>query len=316
MGNIPWLLQKYRESPQVTAITSAIREGRPRLRLSGLSGAQKALVLAAAAANTEHLHLVICESKEEAAYLFNDVSALLSESHCWFFPDSFKRPAFFDDLHPTQMLQRSETVNKLSSFNGKGHVVVTYPEAIFEKVVRPATLAQHRIEVVAGGRMDVDFAIEILVEYGFQRTDFVYEPGQFSIRGGIIDLFSYGNDLPYRIELFDDEVESIRTFDPLTQLSKERLSSVSIIPNLNTRFRQEEKAPLLTILPEKSVLWVTDLQFVFDRLLHCFEQAQKFAERLSVHDPEELREIFRDRAFVYPGEISDEVEAMRIVLLQ
>lgn len=316
MSNIAFLVQKYRQSAQVQDIVTALSSPQPRVRLTGTMGAQKAFVLAATAENTQALHVAVCETKEEAAYLFNDLSGLLGEQRTWFFPDSFKRAAFFDDLNPAQILQRSETVNKLTSTPGNGHVVITYPEALFEKVVKPSTLAQHRIDILVGGRLDVNFAIEILVEYAFERTDFVYEPGQFSIRGGIIDLFSYGNDLPYRIELFDDEVESIRVFDPLTQLSKERLQSISVIPNLNTRFRQDEKAPLLTILPPGSVLWINDLQFVFDRLVHCFEQAEKFAARLSAHDPAELRDIFRDRAFVYPGDISDEIEEMPVVFFR
>lgn len=313
MTNIPYLLQKYRQSGQVSQIAAAVQQPSGRLRLQGVKGAQKAFVIAATAEATPMLHIAVCETKEEAAYLFNDVTGILGEYRTWFFPDSFKRPGFFDDLNATQILQRSETVNKLSNTPGNGHVVITYPEALFERVVKPNVLSQHRIDVQKGGKLDVQFAIEILVEYGFERADFVYEPGQFSIRGGIIDLFSHGNDLPYRIELFDDEVESIRTFDPLTQLSKIHLDSVSIVPNLNTRFRQDEKAPFLAILPEGSALWVNDLQFVYDRLQFCFEQAEKFAARISAHDPAELREIFRDRAFVYPGDISDQIEAMPMV---
>ncbi len=162
----------------------------------------------------------------------------------------------------------------------------------------------------------MDFVIEVLVEYGFERTDFVYEPGQFSIRGGIVDLFSWGNELPYRIELFDDEVESIRTFDPLTQLSNQNIRSVSIIPNLNTRFRQDQKVSLLRVLPPTTVIWVKDFQFVLDRLQFCFEKAETFAGKLSALDTAELREIFRDRAFLYPREVVEEVRARGMVFLE
>jgi transcription-repair coupling factor (superfamily II helicase) len=316
VSNINYLLNKFKDAVQVKQIVEALKTPPIRLRMSGLKGAQKAFVVAATAENTEVLHVVISESKEEAAYLFNDLTGLLGEHRTWFFPDSFKRPGFFDDLNATQILQRSETINKLINTPGNGHVVITYPEALFERVVKPTVLSQHRIEVLKGGKLDVNFAIEVLIEYGFERTDFVYEPGQFSIRGGIIDLFSHGNDLPYRIELFDDEVERIQTFDPLTQLSKSKLESVSIVPNLNTRFRQDEKAPFLTVLPTKSVLWVTDIQFVYDRLQYCFEQAEKFASRITAHDPAELREIFRDRAFVYPGDIADEFSSMSTLFFE
>jgi transcription-repair coupling factor (superfamily II helicase) len=303
VSNTAYLLQKYRESAQVQAIVEGISQPSAKLALDGLKGAQRALVLAATALNTNVPHMAICETKEEAAYLLNDLAGLLGEEHVWFFPDSFKRPRAFEDLNPTQMLQRSETINKMSAARGYGQVIVTYPEAIFEKVVRPATLEENKIDVVKNERLDVDFMIEVLVEYGFERADFVYEPGQFSIRGGIIDLFSYGNDLPYRIELFDDEVESIRTFEVASQASVRPLDRVRIVPNLNTRFRQDQKDPILYILPPMAAIWIKDTQFMLDILVKCFEAAEKFAKNINAHTPNELREIFRDRAFVYPNDI-------------
>lgn len=316
VSNIAYLLQKYRESAQIQTIIEGISQPSARLVLEGMKGGQRALVLAATALNSNVPHLAICETKEEAAYLFNDLCGLMGETNVWFFPDSFKRPLVFDDLNPTQMLQRSEAVNKISSIRGYGHVIVTYPEALFEKVVQPATLEEHKIDVVKNERLDVDFMIEILIEFGFERSDFVYEPGQFSIRGGIIDLFSYGNDLPYRIELFDDEVESIRTFEITTQASVKQLDRVRIIPNLNTRFRQEQKAPLLRIIPANSIIWIKDVQFVLDKLLKCFEKAEEFAAKISAHTPAELREIFRDRAFIYPGEIVGDLEDANLVFVK
>ncbi|HAD13244.1 MAG TPA: hypothetical protein DCF33_12505 [Saprospirales bacterium] len=146
-----------------------------------------------------------------------------------------------------------------------------------------------------------------MVEYGSERADFVFEPGQFSIRGGIVDLFSFGNEWPYRIELFDDEVETIRTFDPITQLSQKNLSSLSIVPNLSTRFREDQKVSLFRILPENTIFWIKDFQFMLDRLQYCFERAEQFAGKLTALDASELREIFRDRAFLYPGEVTDDI---------
>jgi transcription-repair coupling factor (superfamily II helicase) len=312
-SNIGYLLQKYRQSAQVQALTASLSEPQARVQLAGLKGAQRAFVLAAAAESMPALQVAVCETKDEAAFLFNDLTGMLGESRAWFFPDSFKRPTFFDLLNPTQVLQRSETVHKLTSARGNGHVLITYPEAIFERVVKPAVLKHDRIDIAVGESLDVDTSIEILVGYGFVRADFVYEPGQFSIRGGIVDLFSYGNEFPYRIELFDDEVESIRTFDPITQMSKEKLTTVSVIPNLNTRFRQDQKAPVFNILPDDTVLWINDIQFVYDRLQYCFEQAEKFAVTVGMQDDTELREIFRDRAFVYPGDITADIEGLRVV---
>ncbi len=287
-----------------------------RTFIEGFSGAQTAFAMAGLMLQKPTtVHLFVAAKKDDAAYIFNDLTNLLDEMRVLFFPDSFKRPTFFDELNNTQILQRSETVNKITSKNAPGVVVVTYPEALFEKVVSPEVLEKNRLSIVAGEKLDVDTMMEILVEFGFDRTDFVYEPGQFSLRGGIIDLFSYGNDLPYRIELFDNEVESIRTFDPLTQLSNQKMASVSIIPNLNTKFRQDQKVSFFSVLPADTIIWMTDFQFFADQLQFCFEQAEKFTLRLTAFDTAELREIFRDRAFLFPGDVAADIAEHSLIFL-
>ena len=346
MSNIQHLLQAYRQSTQAVQLAKALATPQARIQLTGLIGSQTAFALAAAATTkASPFHLYIANSKEEAAYLQNDLQGILAEQTIHFFPDSFKRPSFFEEINSTQVLQRSETVNKITapaqapvkggdgthsaanhqatsdvlppSTGGQGGaVVITYPEALFEKVVAPEVLNRSRIDVAKGEKLDTDFMIQVLVEYGFERADFVYEPGQFSIRGGIIDLFSYGNDLPYRIELFDDEVETIRIFDPLTQLSKQNIARVSIVPNLNTRFRNDQKVSFFQVLPADTVLWIKDFQFFLDRLQYCFERAETFASKLSALDSAELREIFRDRAFLYPGDVVEDVQEQRLVFTE
>lgn len=322
MSNLQHLIAAYRKHPAVTKIAQNLDNQSPsvRIQLDGLTGAQESFVLAATAGRTGGggFHLFIANGKEEAAYRHNDLQGLLGVEAAHFFPDSFKRPAFFDDLNQTHILQRSEVISKITMPQSEttGVVLVTYPEALFEKVVRPDVLAQSRIEVKKGEKLDVDFVIQVLVEYGFERADFVYEPGQFSIRGGIIDLFSWGNELPYRIELFDDEVESIRIFDPLTQLSQRSLSSVNIVPNLNTRFRQDQKVSLFQILPPGTVIWIKDFQLLLDRLQHCFERAEQFAGKLTALDSAELREVFRDRAFLYPGDVAGEIAERTLVFTE
>ena len=139
---------------------------------------------------------------------------------------------------------------------------------------------------------------------------------QFSIRGGIIDIFSYGNEYPYRIELFDEDVESIRTFDPTTQLSQRNISSVTIIPNINTKFEQDQKVSLFKVLPEKTVIWLRDFQLVLDKLQTCFEKAEEFAETsLMLLEEEDLRAVFKDRAFIRPKQVIDEIQYFPIISL-
>lgn len=316
--NQRYLNDAYAKSPTVASIAQALARtpDAARIELQGMSGGQEAFVLAAVLrASAAPMFVYVANDKESAAYLYNELYAILGAQAVFFFPDSFKRPAFFDIIHNAQALQRSELVNQISGIKGQA-VAVTYPEALFEKVVRPQELESQRIQIRVGERLDMDFLIAVLVEYGFYRSDFVYEPGQFSVRGGIIDLFSYGNDLPYRIELFDDTVETIRIFDPLTQLSVRNLSEVRIVPNLNTRFEQSQKDSLFNVLPKGTVVWVKNMEFVNASLQTCFENAENFARNLSALDAQEVREMFRDRAFLYPNDILEDMLQGPLVLCE
>ncbi len=308
----------YRDSKRVQQIGNALENAATpaRLQLVGLTGAQESFVLAGSYLNSPTSHVVIAVDKEEAAYMQNDLQNILPSKIIHFFPDSFKRPAYFEELNANNILQRTETINKMSQSTAAGEIVVTYPEALFEKVVAPQYLDAKRIDLKVGEKTDVDFMIEILVEYGFERTEFVYEPGQFSIRGGIIDVYSYGNELPYRIELFDVEVESIRTFNPTTQLSEQKISKISIVPNINTRFQQSQKVSIFRILKPNTAIWIRDTEHLLDRLQICFERAEAFASKLMYEKDEELKEVFRDRAFIRPFEVIDDVESLPLVILR
>ncbi|MCB0612048.1 MAG: transcription-repair coupling factor [Phaeodactylibacter sp.] len=315
-NNLEQLLKLYREEERTQRIVQALQAETPaRLKLTGMAGAQESFVLAATYLAAPRSHLLIANDKEEAAYIQNNLANLLENKSVRFFPDSFKRPMHFEELNNTNALERTETINKIVNAPAAGQIIVTYPEALFEKVVAPEVLNEQRIDIAKGEELDVDFLIEVLVEYGFAREDFVYEPGQFSIRGGIIDIFSFGNEYPYRIELFDEEVESIRTFNPNTQLSVQKIARVSIIPNINTKFSQDQKVSMLRILPEKTTVWVKDFQVLLDKLTQCFEKAEEFAKALRLVQEEELKEIFRDRAFIRPNDIIEDVEQFSILCL-
>ncbi len=315
--NLEKLLAAYKADSRVAEITKALNQEAPaRLQLVGMMGAQEAFVLSGTYLTHDSSHLFIATDKEEAAYLLNSLQTLFDKKPIHFFPDSFKRPMYFEALNSNNALQRTETINKLSRSKAKGDIIITYPEALFEKVVAPEVLNKEKIDITKEESIDVDFIIEVLVNYGFDRVDFVYEPGQFSIRGGIIDIFSYGNEYPYRIELFDDEVESIRTFDPTTQLSQQNISSVTIIPNINTKFDQDQKVSLFKVLPEKTVIWLRDFQLVLDKLQTCFEKAEEFAESsLMLLEEEDLRAVFKDRAFIRPKQVIDEIQYFPIISL-
>ncbi len=310
------LLTRYTDSPKIKQILEKLRPAQSRLQISGMIGAQEAFILASLYQAQPQTHLFVATDKEEAAYLQNDLSGLLGEEKAHFYTDAFRNPLHFEKLAPENVLQRTELVNRLTTAKHEGNLIVTYPEALFEKVVAPQILNKNRIEIASGAKLDVPFLTEVLVEYGFQRVDFVYEPGQFSIRGGIVDVYSFGNEYPYRIELFDIEVESIRTFDPITQLSQRRIAKVSIVPNMNTKFKQNEKVSLFQILPENTVIWLRDISLLSDKLMKCHENADKFAATLSADDPDELRQIFNDRAFIRMADIIADIRSLRVVLLR
>ena len=292
------LIDRFDRHPKLEPIRRALSgKGRARLYLKGLRGAQDAFLLAALARSERRTFVLIAADKEEAAYLQNDLAALLPDWPVHFLPDSFKRPRYFAEVVAHQVQERTEVINQLTHAPQRSHLIVTYPEALLEQVVRPDAIEQTRIVVRKGERLDLDFLVEVLNEYGFSREDFVYEPGQYSIRGGIVDLFSFGNDYPYRIELFDDEVESIRSFDPMSQLSVRPLESVHIIPNVQTRFGESQKAALTDILPEGTLVWIKDAQMLRDRLVQTADELAAFAADMGKLPEEEQVPLVRDGAF-------------------
>lgn len=316
--NLEQLFQQYTTDSRSQQIAQKLDESTPAiLQLKGLIGAQPAFVMAAVNQLGQHPFLVIAANKEEAAYWQNDISALLPKKReALFFPDSYRRPMGFDKLDRTNVLQRTETVSKLVEHPNAPAVVVTYPEALFEKVVAPTNLKDAAIEIKVGTELDVPFLIEILVEYGFTRVDFVYEPGQFSVRGGIIDIYSYGNEHPYRVELFDVEVESIRTFDPTSQLSTRKIAFVTIVPNVNTEFEAQQKVSLLEVLPSQTAVWIADAQMLLDKLQLCFEKSKEFltiADELANKAREEEMLLLQGGAFLYPREVMGALECYRVL---
>lgn len=177
---------------------------------------------------------------------------------------------------------RTEALIKFSSPTGERvGALVTYPEAVFEKVVVPNAISSNIIHIKTNDELNLDELYEKLVNYGFERTDFVYEPGQFAVRGGILDIYSFGNEKPYRIELFGNEVDSIRIVDPETQLSERRLLQVTIIPNVETQFDSDEKVSLLEFLPENTIIWIQDEELLKEKLLTSEEDVQLYIDTVS-----------------------------------
>ncbi len=317
MDNLEGLLIRYKESAQTQEIVHGLDSSQPsRLLLSGIIGAQDAFVLTAVFTQSKHTHLFIASDKEEAAYYQNTLDNLTSKQQVLFFPDSFKRPGVFEELDNNNVLIRTETINKVNAEFNPSEIIVTYPEALFEKVVDPRHLEAKKIIIKKDESLDVDTIVELLVEYGFERTDFVYEPGQFSIRGGIVDIFSFGNEWPYRVELFDEEVESIRLFNPTTQLSIKNIARVSIIPNISNQFTQEQKVSLFKVFKNPVCVWIKDVEMLVENLALCTEKAKAYSKQIKTEEDSVLDDLLDERAFILPDQIIGELETSEIILLK
>ena len=277
-------LRLYRLSPEIQTLAGRLRgAAKPapagvRLHLRGLVGSQDAVVVAAAA-NPQHAHVFVLHDKEEAAYFLADLQHLLPEgAEALLFPSPYKRPYQFDETENANVLMRAEALNRLNTVRGgaagQGVFIVTYPEALTEKVINRQSLVKNTFTAKVGDKLDVNFLGELLGEYDFEKTDFVYEAGQYAVRGGIVDVFSYANDLPFRLELFGDEIESIRTFNPETQLSVEARPQVSIIPNVQTKLLQEKREAFFDFLPHTACLWLKDVRQALDVVTELFDKAE------------------------------------------
>jgi transcription-repair coupling factor (superfamily II helicase) len=248
--------------------------------LQNLYGSSPAFILQSVFVNpaTQHWnHLVVLNDAEEAAYFFNSIESITEAMDLFYFPSSFKTPHNFNLLNPSHVMLRTEALTKIS-MGGNKKILVTYPEALFEKVILPKTLQNNIIQIKTNDHLEVNTLLQQLVDYGFDRTDFVYEPGQFAVRGGILDIYSFGNEKPYRIELFGEEVDSIRLFDPASQLSERKLLQVNIIPNVTTQFEQTEQIPLLDFISKDTLIWLKDWNVIKQKGLDQYELLHDFLE--------------------------------------
>jgi len=245
-----------------------------RIQLRGLFGSLDAVLLAAICRLSHQNYLVILHDREEAAYFQNDLQNLIPEKEIMLYPSSYKKPYDVQETDNANVLFRAEILNKINHKDTRGTLIVTYPEALTEKVINKRSLLLNTITLKTGYKTDLNNLVQRLNSYDFEKTDFVYEAGQFSIRGGIIDIFSYANDLPYRLEFFDEEIESIRTFDPETQLSVDSVKEIHLIPNIQTKLHDEERESFFSFLPVNTKIFIKDYELTLDVIQKQFEKTE------------------------------------------
>ena len=241
--------------------------------LKGSVGSGISFIIANSFKTVGKTMLYLCEDREKAAYQLNDFERILGEDTVLFFPSSYRKPYQTETTDNANVLLRSEVLTKLGS-SKKPKLIVSYPQAVFEKVVSHSTLKKNTLEVIKDSRLSLDFVNEMLFEYRFNRVDFVTQPGEFSVRGGIIDVFSFSNQHPYRIEFYDDQVESLRSFDVATQLSISTLNKIKLLPNTSEGFTKAKRKSIIEVIAPKGVLITQNFDFIAARLAHFYEEAE------------------------------------------
>ncbi|WP_430810304.1 MULTISPECIES: transcription-repair coupling factor [unclassified Carboxylicivirga] len=279
----------YTNDERIDQLKQAIKQANSRITLKGISGSYKAVIMATLA--NEGPHLVVLNDREEAAYLYNDIAQLLNPRAVCFLPSSYKRSPEYGQKDPQNVLLRTEALSQLHS-PASQLFVITYPEALVEKVISAASLDENRLLVNKGDQLDISFITDVLSEYHFERVDFVFEPGQYAVRGSIVDVYSFSDEDPYRIDFFGDEVDSIRKFNLENQLSKEQLNQVTIVPNLTENQNNETLTPLSDYLPANAHVWIESLDFISERMAAIIDKIKSHTFEIPEEDDEDTQYSF------------------------
>ena len=277
MMTITELQQRYAAHPNVEAMSGLLKNPSVRtLFCGGLCASAASLFSSVLVQRGEFPFVFILGDLEEAGYFYHDLTQVLGTDKVLFFPSSFRRAIKYGQKDAANEILRTEVLSRLQK-GEEGLCVVTYPDALAEKVVSRKELGDKTLKLHSGENVDTNFIMEVLRSYGFEYVDYVYEPGQYAVRGSIIDVFSFSSEFPYRIDFFGDEVESIRTFEVETQLSKERKDSIVIVPDLSRSLEQGGASGMVsfldflsadTVLAMRDLLWLRErIQTVHDETL-------------------------------------------------
>tara|TARA_B110000459_G_scaffold56709_1_gene63669 strand:+ start:1943 stop:5296 length:3354 start_codon:yes stop_codon:yes gene_type:complete len=272
--NLKTFIQRVQEHPKVLPTLHTLERAESKLNWAGLVGSSKSIFSSAVADQCPGHHVFIMDNKEDAAYFLNDIQGLFpDDKRIVFYPASYKTPYQIEDTDNANVVARTEALKKLNS--QKNCWVITYPEALFEKVLSVKKLVSNTMKIEVGKTYSIEFINELLLEHHFERVNYVYEPGQFSIRGGIVDVFSYASDTPYRIEFFGNEVESIRTFDAASQLSISSHSFFSIVPNIQGEMLTKGMDSFFKYLKGDKVIWLDSIERTIESIQKEFEKAKE-----------------------------------------
>ncbi len=275
------ILRLYQENEELKNFAEKVKKSDgEKFQIKGLVGSQVGLMVGAMYRLTQRNIVLIVNDKEEALYLHNDLKAFMPRKDIFLFPASYKRPYQIEEVDNANVLQRAEVLNELNHTKSGRQVILTFAEALNEKIVSKKSLIKNTLEIQDGMSLDMEFVTELLEEYGFEREDYVYEPGQFAIRGMILDIFSFAHDFPFRIEFAFEEIDNIRKFDPVSQMSEEKVKRLSIIPNIQRTLLKEEKVSFLDYISPKTLVFTQNIDFVEADLERMFKKAEDSFEKL------------------------------------
>jgi len=267
------LEELYRNSKEAELISGLLQEPAGNfLQIKGLSGSSRSAFIHSCISKAKGAHLIILPEKEEAAYFYNDLITFDGTERCLFFPSSYIRSIHYKKTDEANIITRTQVLKRLIE-KRVASFIVTYPEALMERVISRKSLDDNTFEMREGEKVNREFLRDLLETYRFELVDFVYEPGQYALRGSIIDIFSYSSTLPHRIDFFGEEIESIRSFDIETQLSLEKIKKISLIPNM--QWEQEKlskRVSILEYLPKNTSIWTDDLMLIYSRIDEIYDK--------------------------------------------
>lgn len=281
------LLRQYAAHPQVAALNTLLKSKTSRnIFLKGLNGSGAAMTIASLFFKRRGSYVCVLNDLEEAGYFYHDLVQLTGGDGIYFFPSAYRRAIKYGHVDPANEILRTEVLSTLQDPTVP-FVIVTYPDALAEKVISREVLKENTLKISVGEKLDNMFVSDVLDEYGFEQVDYVYEPGQYAMRGSILDVFSFSYEFPYRIDFFGNEVETIRSFDVETQLSKEKLDSIYIVPEMTKGNRTNSS--LLDSLPSETLLASKDLEWVKERIGSIWNEEPIIGDEESFADIEQLR---------------------------
>lgn len=277
----------YATHPQVAALRNVLDEKAFRnLFLKGLNGSGPAMTIASLFAKRRGSYVCVLNDQEEAGYFYHDLMQLTASNDVYFFPSAYRRAIKYGHTDPANEILRTEVLSKLQDTE-PSIIIVTYPDALAERVVAREVLKENTLKISVGEKLDNMFVSDVLDEYGFEQVDYVYEPGQYAIRGSILDVFSYSYEFPYRIDFFGNEVETIRTFDVETQLSKEKLECIYLVPEMTKNAMSSTS--LLTSLPSGTLICARDLAWCKERIGSIWNDEPIVGDEDSFMDIDQMR---------------------------